>query len=467
MQKISVQPTAKECFQSKRWNTLKKKGKLVDELNKPHMMMNNFDFNQIRAKAIKFGSAIDPQNARKEHTKVDEKTKREQIKKEVGKIDTKMLQNKLQNALKHKLTQNQNDQNDEDDEEEEEKKYENDNDDDDDLSKYRKMLEIGVNINAIKNEMSKNNVPQPIIDQFVIEHGIKNDTVVPSSQPAPRPNRALPNSLMAAINANNIAPIPAPNAAPVGANNNNGPPPAPIPTAAPIPAPIPAAAQIPPPAPIQHGYGVNNGMVSSSIIPKQHNNAGLVWKKAFVKYKNIERTVRRLKLLCHGLDIELERRRNGEHEIYGDNDQNDDDDEEKEEKTDFYDDSFTFYMTMIDRLDNGLTLWMNKHEENTEIVKKLEIAYHSKFRPLIFKSLTSTRYNALSVAANSYDEDMFVPDDIIGVIWMFVKPFDELIELKFAVDAITQFFDSQRKKIVLKKLPIQSHRGYEAEYQLI
>jgi len=257
---------------------------------------------------------------------------------------------------------------------------------------------------------------------------------------------------MAAINANNVAPI-----APL----NNGPPPAP----APIPANITNAGQIFQMAEANrnhYGFGINNGMVSSSIIPKQHNNDGLHWDIAYGKYKNIERTVHRLKLLCHGLDIELERRRNGENEIYGDDDQNDDNDDD-DKKIDFYDDSFNFYMAMIDRLSNGLKLWMNKHNENKEIVKKLEIEYHSRFRPFIFKSLTGAGYNALSVAANEFD---VVPDDIIGVIWMFVKPFDELIELKFAVDAINQFFDNQKEKIVVKKLPIQSHRGYEPRLNL-
>merc|ERR1719242_2168930 len=112
--------------------------------------------------------------------------------------------------------------------------------------------------------------------------------------------------------------------------NHNGPPPAPNPLNV-----------APPPVPNQHGYGVNNGMISSSIIPKQHSNEGLVWSTAYGKYKNIERTVNRLRVLCHALDIELERRRNGEYEIYGDGDGNNnenDDEDEKEEKSDFYDD---------------------------------------------------------------------------------------------------------------------------------
>eukprot|EP01084_Bolivina_argentea_P072285 131261_1 len=110
LQKVSLNPTAKELFQSKRWNTLKEKGKLVYEINKPQFIMSDNDFNKIRAKAIQFGSAIQPQMPRIVKQKLDKKTKQEKIKNDIGNIDTKALQNKLQNALKHKL--NNNNQND-------------------------------------------------------------------------------------------------------------------------------------------------------------------------------------------------------------------------------------------------------------------------------------------------------------------------------------------------------------------
>ena len=96
-------------------------------------------------------------------------------------------------------------------------------------------------------------------------------------------------------------------------------------------------------------------------------------------------------------------------------------------------------------------------------MRRLENRYHSKFRPRIFKQLTATQYNALAEAANCLAA---VPEDVIGAIWMFVQPFDQLIELKFAVDTINAFFDSGKHKIDLKKLPIQSHRGYELEHIL-
>merc|ERR1712190_226603 len=126
------------------------------------------------------------------------------------------------------------------------------------------MVEIGVNVNAIKLEMEKNNVKQAIIDQFMIEHDIKNGTNIAAkpqnsetqqSATAPR----LPNSLMAAINANNIAPTTtSATAAPLPMNH--GPPPAPIPANV--------------PTPNVYAHGITNGMVSSSIIPKQHRNPG-------------------------------------------------------------------------------------------------------------------------------------------------------------------------------------------------
>merc|ERR1712157_465158 len=115
----------------------------------------------------------------------------------------------------------------------------------------------------------------------------------------------------------------------------------------------------------------------------------------------------RLRLLTHALDIQLYQQRDN------------DDIEIDDEKKDFYDDSFNFYIAQINRIDIGLKDWIIKSNDNKSIIKKLDIAYHSKFRPLIFKQLTSTRYIALSEAANKFDEDIFVPDDVIGVIWMF------------------------------------------------
>jgi len=488
LQQIAVQPTAKEMFQSKRWNTLKKKGKLADEINKPQMLLGDADFNKIREKAIKFGSAFQPQMPRFLRSEIDKEAKRDQVKRDIGSIDTKALQNKLQNALQHKLggapASTANDGNDNDDnneEQEDEKKEENDdtedlpndaNDDNEvDFSKYRKMLAIGVKLEAVVHEMKNNGLSVPVINQFIAEQGLKKDAAaITATKPAVQPR--MPNALMADIaNANR-------NAAPVPAAGGPPPPPfaggaaaAPLPGAAPIPPPVPAA--FVPAAVPTAPHGITNGMISTSILPEGHSNPGLSWNKAIDRFKRARADVRRLKLLTHALDIRLKRERERkENEDDGDVRDDDGNDDEKvdENRSDFHDETFRVYMAQLNRIEHGLRDWLHKSNENAGILARLENLYHSKFRPLIFKEITASRYTALSEAANSMgekdDEEWFVPDDVIGVIWMFVKPFDELIELKFAVDCINEFFNKDKNKIEVKKLPIQSHRGYEA-YVLI
>merc|ERR1712228_996880 len=115
----------------------------------------------------------------------------------------------------------------------------------------------------------------------------------------------------------------------------------------------------------------------------------------------------------------------------------------------------------IERIEGALSEWKRKSDSNVATMKGLDLKYHSKFRPLMLKQLTASSFAALSEAANGYGDDMFVPDDIIGTIWMFTRPFDELVELKFVVETISDFFESGKRRIALQKLPIQSHRGYD------
>lgn len=203
-------------------------------------------------------------------------------------------------------------------------------------------------------------------------------------------------------------------------------------------------------------------------MPKGHNNKGLNWNHIKNKYRATMNRIGRLRILTHALDSQLYQQNNPEEAK--NNDQNNDDNDNDDEKYidgEFHDSSFKYYMAQINRIEAGMKNWIIKNNENEDIIKRLEVSYHKKFRPQIFKELTSSRYNALREAANGYDDkDLIVSDDVIGVIWMFVKPFDELVELKFAVDCINEFFNKDKQKIVVKKLPIQSHRGYEPYYLL-
>merc|ERR1712123_127955 len=119
----------------------------------------------------------------------------------------------------------------------------------------------------------------------------------------------------------------------------------------------------------------------------------------------------------------------------------------------------TFLVAQIDRIEGALSEWTRKSGLNVLAMKELETKYHSKYRPLMLKQLTASSFAALSEAANGYGDGLFVPDDIIGTIWSFTRPFDELVELKFVVDTISDFFESGKRRIALKKMPIQSHRG--------
>eukprot|EP01083_Nonionella_stella_P262910 893559_1 len=432
LQRISLQPTAKEQFQSKRWDTLKKKGTLVQEIDKKiHFVISDRDFNIIRKKAIQFGSAVEPPMPRVVRAKRDKKEKMDEIKKDIGTIDTKALQNKLQNALKHKLRPRKK-------ESEEEKKMEND-DDDMDLSAYNKMLQIGVKMDAVIHEMKTNGISQEIIDRFVYDHGHSKPQKISDSHGAKPPK--LSNALLSSINANRANDDVVPTVA------------APIPAAAPPPPPGAIPMPVPPVIPAA-------SRAAATRIPEQHDNKGLNWKKAIDRYKMTLNKVGRLKILTHALDLQFHRAA-----LTGDEgkENGNDNDDEKEAKVDFYDECFTFYMAQLNRIENGLKDWIVSSDENAEILNKLEVSYHTRFRPQIFKQLTSSRYVALSEAANAICD---TPQDVIGVIWMFVKPFDELIELKFAVDCIHQFFAKDKKQISVHKLPIQSHRGYEPYFLL-
>merc|ERR1719334_1626648 len=105
LQRIALHPTPTEMFQSRRWNKLKKTGKLATEISKSAAVMDfNVNFNQIRAKAIKFGSAVEPQNKRYVKPVLSKEEKQQRIQAEIGSaVDTKALQNTLQSALAHKF----------------------------------------------------------------------------------------------------------------------------------------------------------------------------------------------------------------------------------------------------------------------------------------------------------------------------------------------------------------------------
>ena len=200
------------------------------------------------------------------------------------------------------------------------------------------------------------------------------------------------------------------------------------------------------------GRGIRAGRV-----PKEHRNVGLNWQKAINRHRMVLNQCARLKRNCLSLDRGLHQRHRGD-----DNGDDGDDDEKKENL--FYDDSFTFYVAQIVRIEGALSEWKRKSDSNVAVLNELEFKYHSKYRPLMLKQLTASSYNALSDAANGFGA--FVPDDIIGIIWMFTRPFDALVELKFVVDAINEFFESGKRRIARNKLPIQSHRGYETAHYL-
>ncbi len=101
--------------------------------------------------------------------------------------------------------------------------------------------------------------------------------------------------------------------------------------------------------------------------------------------------------------------------------------------------------------------------ENRGLLLDLIATYHKKYRPSIFKSIEEPKFKALTETVE-IELKLFVPSELFGVIWMFVQPFDELLEMKFAVDQIKEYWDSKKEKIKPKKLPIQSHRGYEPVY---
>lgn len=208
-------------------------------------------------------------------------------------------------------------------------------------------------------------------------------------------------------------------------------------------------------------HGVNQRTSSQrKRVPKQHNNVGLNWQKAINRYRMVSNQCVRLRAHCHSLDRQLHQRHYGDDNGDIENGQNDD---EKKESV-FYDDSFPFYMAQIVRIESALSEWKRKSDSNLKVLSNLEFKYHSKYRPLMLKQLTASSYNALSAAANGFG--VFVPDDIIGTIWMFTRPFDALVELKFVVDAINEFFESGKQRIARNKLPIQSHRGYETAHYL-
>lgn len=146
----------------------------------------------------------------------------------------------------------------------------------------------------------------------------------------------------------------------------------------------------------------------------------------------------------------------------------DGDDNEDDEKTGgvLYDDTFRVFVAQIDRIEGALSEWKRKSDSNAATLRSVDTKYHSKYRPLMLRTLTASSFNALSEAANALGDGQIVPDDVIGMIWAFTRPFDELVELKFVVDAISEFFESGKRRIALKKLPIQSHRGYEAAHYL-
>ena len=272
------------------------------EINRSAAVMSDLDFNQIRQKAIQFGSAIEPQNARVVLPALSKEQKRARIQAEIGSaVDTKALQNTLQSALAHKFGAKKTSKAHEE-EEEEEKKV--------DLDKYGKMLALGVAMDAVLLEMSTNSVSQAVVEQFAIEHGGKRE--------AQHKNKATTrNALLTAIDGHgHVAPI-----VPAGPPTAVGAPP-PVPTGAMGPPPL-----VPPPAPapaVMTGYGVSNGMINSSRIPTAHSNAGLSWQRAIDKQRRIMGDLKSVRRSAKALDRRLHR---------GDaHDEDDEDDEEEEEK---------------------------------------------------------------------------------------------------------------------------------------
>ena len=111
LEHITLHPTPTELFQAKRWDKMKAAGTLSAEIDKRRVaaataMMSGSTFNAIRAKAIEFGSATDPQMARK--PQMDAAAKRAQIERDIGGgVDTEALQNTLQHALQRRLGGNE------------------------------------------------------------------------------------------------------------------------------------------------------------------------------------------------------------------------------------------------------------------------------------------------------------------------------------------------------------------------
>ena len=216
-------------------------------------------------------------------------------------------------------------------------------------------------------------------------------------------------------------------------------------TVAPIPVPLPNA-QLP-------TVNAASGRKPGGLY--QHDNAGLTWQRVVNEHKYLSRNqCRSLRRHVESLDQQLHQKRVAADQLI---------DEEKGSTLDgddlgLHDPSYSCLMAQIDRIEGALSEIKRKSDCNLKVLRDLDTKYHSKFRLIMLKQLTASSFTALSEAANRWD-DVFVPDDVIGTIWMFTRPFDELVELKFVVDALSEFDESGKRRP--QKLSIQSHRGYD------
>ena len=189
LEHITLHPTPIEMHQAKRWDKLKKEGTLTAEIDRPQKSMSmgisNADFNSIRAKAIEFGSAVDPQMARNVKPQMDAAAKREQIKREIGgAVDTKALQSTLAKALQHRLGGGSGGGS----SGIEEKKEDDLNGDESnglnlstsnglnasndlDFTKWTKMISMGIPMEAVIRDMTQNGVSQNERDRFMERYG--------------------------------------------------------------------------------------------------------------------------------------------------------------------------------------------------------------------------------------------------------------------------------------------------------
>ena len=85
-----------------------------------------------------------------------------------------------------------------------------------------------------------------------------------------------------------------------------------------------------------------------------------------------------MRVLTHGLDSQLYQQQHPETKKT-----KDEDDEKKE--LEFYDETFKFHMAQIDLIESKMEVWAVMDRKNADVFIRLEVAYHTKFKTMLFK----------------------------------------------------------------------------------